>query len=227
MDKATRSRCFIRPDPRLQSVGKHRSRTKTRTPKWRQGTSTSQAGQLAAILLVPCVKSSTGWVRRKLMAKELAKAFDVPAWLIQNLTEEVLSDLFGGKSITSFKARGYIVSAILEASGNSEGRKTSWITSEMHTRLQLLVFWIHRNPRAYWRKCNRSKPKFLSFWPKLPLNVVPKKAPRRTLPRFQSSFGIKRWDSIEVAQVNTRMSRKSRFEKPYCSSETVCTPDGA
>ena len=57
------------------------------------------------------------------MAKELAKAFDVPAWLIQNLTEEVLSDLFGGKSITSFKARGYIASAILEASGNSEGRK--------------------------------------------------------------------------------------------------------
>jgi hypothetical protein len=76
---------------------------------------------LAATLLVPCVKSSTGWVRRKLTAKELAKAFDVPAWLVQNLTEEGLSELFGGKPITSFKARGYIVSAILEASGNSEG----------------------------------------------------------------------------------------------------------
>ena len=34
-------------------------------------------------LLVPCVKLSTGWVRRKLMAKEVAKAFDVPAWLVQ------------------------------------------------------------------------------------------------------------------------------------------------
>ena len=62
----------------------------------------------------------------------------------------------------------------------------------------------------------------MSSWPKLPLNVVPKKEPRRTLPRFQSSFGIKRWDSIEVAQANTRTSRKSRFGKPYCLSETVC-----
>jgi hypothetical protein len=82
-----------------------------------------QVKQLAATLLVPCVKSSTGWVRQKLTAKELAKAFDVLAWLVQNLTEEVLSDLFRKKPITSFKARGYIVSAILEASGNSEGRK--------------------------------------------------------------------------------------------------------
>ena len=39
----------------------------------------------------------------------------------QNLTEEVLRDLFGGKSTTSFKARSYIVSTILEISGNSEG----------------------------------------------------------------------------------------------------------
>lgn len=82
-----------------------------------------QVKQLAATLLVPCVKSSTGWVRRKLTPKELAKAFDVPAWLVQNLTEEVLGELFGGKPITSFKSHGYIVSAILETSGNLEGRQ--------------------------------------------------------------------------------------------------------
>jgi hypothetical protein len=39
------------------------------------------------------------------------------------LTEEALGNLFGGKPITSFKSRGYIVSAILETSGNSEGRE--------------------------------------------------------------------------------------------------------
>ena len=82
-----------------------------------------QVKKLTAMLLVPCVKSSTGWVRRKLTAKELAKAFDFPAWLVQNLMKEVVGDLFRGKPITSFKSHGYIVSAILEASGNPEGRQ--------------------------------------------------------------------------------------------------------
>ena len=82
-----------------------------------------QVKELTATLLVPCVKLSTGWVRRKLTAKELAKAFDFPAWLVQNLMKEVVGDLFRGKPITSFKSHGYIVSAILEASGNPEGRQ--------------------------------------------------------------------------------------------------------
>ena len=57
-----------------------------------------QVKKLTAMLLVLCVKSSTEWTRRKLTAKELAKTFDVPAWLVQNLTEEVLGEFFGGKT---------------------------------------------------------------------------------------------------------------------------------
>ena len=189
-----------------------------------------QVKQLTATLLVPCVKSSTGWARRKLMAKELAKAFDVPAWPVQNLKFQV---------ICLGETNHFVQGAWLHCFHHPWSIRKFWgskarplgshprCTSEMHIRLQLLVFWIQCNPRAHWRQCNRSKPKFLSSCPKLPPNVVPKKQPRRTLPQFQSSFGIKRWDSIEVAQANRRTSRKSRFEKPYCSSETVCTPDGA
>jgi hypothetical protein len=115
--------------------------------------------------------------------------------------------------------------------GNQEiqrvGSEVSWITSVMPIRFQLLAFWMKRNPRTHCCQRNRRKPKFLLRSPKLPLKVVPKKEPRRTLPQFQSSFGITRWDSIEVARVNIRTSRKSRFARPFCSSETACTPDGA
>ena len=68
--------------------------------------------ELDAHFLVPCDKSRTGWVKRRLTSKEVGKAFDIPAHVVRDLKPTTLERLFDGGIVAPFKSRFYLAECI-------------------------------------------------------------------------------------------------------------------